>query len=336
MASLDSKDKKILFAVNNEARQPLSKIASETNLPRHVVKRRLEQLEKTKIIKAYKLKINHQLLGQEEYEVYLRLMDFDGQRTKKLIKSLVANNHVSWIGLCFGNYDLKISFYAKNNKEFFGILSESLTGFRDIIKAQETLSLTKKYKMDSSLFLETILKEKFSPNTKNEKVFISKKRTKKTEKVILDSNDKKLISLLSKKPTATLSELSKELNMSLQGVKNRLEALYAQKIILGTSALINGQALGFIWATCLFKLALDENGEEELEKYTLTMSGTTSAVRLLGKWDLGVTFFSESIKDLQESINDFKAKFKDNIKDYDSLIILESYKYPLIPECILE
>ena len=105
---------------------------------------------------------------------------------------------------------------------------------------------------------------------------------------------------------------------------------------MNTKTLINGQTLGFVWATCLFKLNLTEEQEEILERYILNMAGTTSAVRLIGRWDLGITFFSESVQELQTNMNDFKSAFKDGIKDYDSLIILDSYKYPLIPTCVLE
>lgn len=328
---LDSRDKKILFVLNKDARIPLSKIAKLTSTPRHVVANHLNRLEKTKIIKAHKLKINYTLLGWQEYEVYLRLTGANKDKIDALRDSLVKNKHVSWVGFCFGNYDIKMSFYARDNPDFYNIFSDSLKGYRDLITSHETVSITKKYKIDSSLFLGSILKEKFNPNiiTKTEGSFSG-------EQTLLDHKDKETLLALGKDPQMSFSELSKHIKTTLQGAKKRVASLERKKIILGTSALINGQKLGFVWATCLFKLNLGEVQEEKLEKYVLCMSGMTTAVRLLGKWDLGISFFSKSIKDLQQSINDFKAIFKDCIRDYDALIILESYKYPLIPECVFE
>jgi Lrp/AsnC family transcriptional regulator, leucine-responsive regulatory protein len=333
MKPLDIKDKKILHLINKDARISLADISRETNTQRNVVKAKLLRLEREKIIKSYKLNLDYKLLGFEEYEVYLRLSGVDNDSMEKIIKSLIRNKNVSWIGVCFGNYDIKLSLYAKNNQDFHEILNNTLSGFKEHIKAQEIVGITKKYKMDTTLFLSRILKENFNPffikDEKNE-------AQKTTKRIVLSLRDKKIINYLSHNSRATLSELSKETNMTVQGVKNRFDALLEKKIILGTKALINGQTLGFIWATCLFKLNLNEEQEEILERYILGMSGTTSAVRLIGRWDLGITFFSESTKDLQKNINDFKSAFKDSIKDYDSLIILDSHKYPSIPECVLE
>jgi Lrp/AsnC family leucine-responsive transcriptional regulator len=331
MLNLDSKDKKILGALNEDARLTNSEIAKKFNIPRHIIKRRIEKLEHDKVIKAYKLKLNYKLLGWQEYEVYLRLMAQDKQKVDELIKALIKNKHVSWIGTCFGNYDIKMSFYARDNQDFYKIFSSSLKGYKAHIKTHEVLIITKKYKMDPSLFLGTVLNDKFVP-----KINIPSAGIPPTKPLFLNEKDLKLIELLGVNPKTTLSSLSITLGITLQGVKKRISSLEKRNIFLGTSALINGQTLGFIWSTCLFKLSLNDEQEEDLEKYISGMSGTTSAVRLLGKWDLGVTFFSETIKDLQQNISNFKTRFKECIIDYDSLIILENYKYPEIPKCVLE
>ncbi len=331
MKALDVKDKQILHSLSNNARVSFSDLSRISGIPRNIVKNRITNLEKNKIIKAYKLTVNYKLLGFEEYEVYLRLSGVDKEKMESIINSFINHKNVSWIGVCFGNYDIKMSFYARNNHEFQDVLTDALSGFKEHIKAQETVGITHKYKMDNTLFLNTILREKFNPFTKNEELLKeNKKRT------TLDDKDRKIMLALSKNPKANLSELSKATNLTIQGAKNRLDSLYSRNIIMNTKTLINGQTLGFVWATCLFKLNLTEEQEEILERYILNMAGTTSAVRLIGRWDLGITFFSESVQELQTNMNDFKSAFKDGIKDYDSLIILDSYKYPLIPTCVLE
>ncbi|MFA6073349.1 MAG: Lrp/AsnC family transcriptional regulator [Candidatus Woesearchaeota archaeon] len=359
--NLTLNDKKILYVLNVDSSLSIVAIEKITKIPRNVITNRLKKLEISKIIKAYKLNINYKLLGFEEFEVYLRLMGNDNKKKKELIQKLTEHKNISWIGTCFGNYDLKLSLYAKNNQELYSILLDALNGYKEYIKAQEIVSVTRKYKMDKSLFLSTILKEQINfdinksinskitieqSNKQHDKEKQNNKQNKaqkienklklnyKTEQ--LDSVDKTLILELSKNPRSKLITLANATNLSIQGVKNRITSLQKRQIIFGSSALINGQILNNIWATCLFKLTLDESQEILLEKYILTMSGTTSAVRLIGRWDLGITFFSISIDDLQTKINDFKAAFKDQIKDYDSLIILENFKYPKLPQCVLE
>jgi len=81
----------------------------------------------------------------------------------ELLHLFIENRNVSWIGTCFGNYDIKMSFYAHNNQEFQDVLSSALSGYKEHIKAQEVVGITKKYKMDNTLFLSMVLKENFNP-----------------------------------------------------------------------------------------------------------------------------------------------------------------------------
>jgi DNA-binding Lrp family transcriptional regulator len=332
--SLDEKDKKIISSLIRDASLSFAEIEKETKIPRYVVANRIKKLEKKEIIKAYKLSVNYKILGLEEFEIHLRLMGIDEQKMVEIIKNIEKNPHVSWIGRCFGNYDLKINVFAKSNSELYTIVNDALKEYREFIKAQEISSITKKHKTDKTSFLRTILES----NT----LSVSEEKGKKESEKIrssdstpkLDSVDLGIIKHLGKNPRIKLTELSKKTNLTVQGVKNRINSLYSRKIILGSSALLNGQKLGYIWATCLFKITLTEEQEKPLEQHIYSLPNASSAVRLLGKWDLGITFFDTSVKALQERINEFKGMYKDNIKDYDSFIILDIYKYPELPECI--
>lgn len=329
---LDEKDKIILVVLNRDASLSFTDIEKETKIPRHVVANRIRKLEKGKIIKAYKLDINYRLLGWEEFEVHLRLMGVDDNKMLEIISDIQKNHHVSWIGTCFGNYDIKINVFAKNNSECYSIVNECLKKHREYVHAEEITSITLKLKTDGNVFLRSLL-------DMNELHIEAGKRRERTENSAahsLDDTDKIIIRDMGKNARVRLTELSKAAGLTIQGTKNRIDSLYSRKIILGSTTLIHGPSLGKIWGTCLFKMNLNIEQEKALEKHLYSLRNTSSAVRLIGKWDLGITFFDRSVKALQAQINDFKGMFKDNIKEYDAFLILDIYKYPQLPECIFE
>jgi DNA-binding Lrp family transcriptional regulator len=332
---IDEKDKKILTLLVNDSSLSYSEIQKETKIPAYVVANRIRKLEKSTIIKGYKLLINYPLFGFEEFEVYLRLMGADTKKTLDIIHDLEKDPHVSWIGTCFGSYDLKLNVLAQSNAELYSTLYELFKKHRDLIKGEEISSITKKHKSDKLIFIRSILQDEtlsikdISEQKQYKTAIEARKKT-----FILDKTDLTIIKTLGLNPRIRLSELAKITKLTLQGVKNRVDALKQKRVILGSSTLINGQALGFVWSTCLFRTNLSEVQEEILKKHIYTLKNTSSAVRLIGKWNLGITFFEKNIDAVQQRINEFKGMFKDNIEGYDSLVILEIYKYPKLPECL--
>ena len=75
MEKIDKKDLRILYELDKNARQPVSKIAKRVALSNEVTAYRIKRLEKIGLIKGYYTIIDYSLLGYTDYKVLFKLKE---------------------------------------------------------------------------------------------------------------------------------------------------------------------------------------------------------------------------------------------------------------------
>ena len=95
MVQLDVKDRKILYELDKDARQPLSKIAKKIGLSRESILYRLKKFFKQGIIRNYLSVINMAKLGFTHHKIYVKLHNITEIQEKQMI---------DYFGEKLGNY----------------------------------------------------------------------------------------------------------------------------------------------------------------------------------------------------------------------------------------
>lgn len=333
---IDLKDIKILSILSQNGRETYSKIAKKIGLSNDSVKNRITKLEKNEIIKAFKINLNYSKLGFLEYDLYLKLKNYNEKELKQIISSFENSFNVTWIGTCFGKFDLRISLIVKNNNELINLIESQEKKLSKYITEIKTCYLIEKYKINqikiiSNLFnietqkIETLFKNKIK---KVENKLIQSKNLK------LDETDKKIIFQLNGNPRENLVKISSKINLTPEAIKYRLKELNNKEILNGTSAIINGNTLNKIWAVFLFKL--ESSQSNEFINFISKNKNVSSFVKIMGEWNYSVSVFANNVKEIHQILMEFRNKFPNLIKDYEMLLIFETYKYPQIPKCILK
>src|SRR3989344_2167023 len=88
---LDQKDKKILAALDLNARESNSVIAKQLQLSKNIINYRINQLEQQKIIKSYKTIIDFSKIPLTYVRVYLDLYEFHPEKEDELVQYLSKN-----------------------------------------------------------------------------------------------------------------------------------------------------------------------------------------------------------------------------------------------------
>jgi len=70
----------------------------------------------------------------------LYLYDFSNER-RTLIENLLMQNNISSINICFGNADLLIDIHIKNVNEIYGLMSNLMNEFPEIVKDFEIFAV---------------------------------------------------------------------------------------------------------------------------------------------------------------------------------------------------
>src|SRR3989338_7862774 len=98
---LDVKDKRILIALDMDARKPDSSIAKIVGLSKQLTNYKIKRLEKLKLIESYYQVIDHTKLGLQLYRIALKLENVTKEKEHEILNYL--KNHASWIVSVLGN-----------------------------------------------------------------------------------------------------------------------------------------------------------------------------------------------------------------------------------------
>ena len=95
--AIDSLDLKILAELDNDARIPNTRIAKKLRVNKNVVNYRINNLEKTGIIKGYYTIIDAYKLEYQGYRLYLKFQYADPIKEEEIMTHFVKLKNTLWI-----------------------------------------------------------------------------------------------------------------------------------------------------------------------------------------------------------------------------------------------
>ncbi|MFH1828821.1 MAG: Lrp/AsnC family transcriptional regulator [Nanoarchaeota archaeon] len=230
---LHVKDKKIIYQLDLNSRQPNSKIAKKVGLSKDVVNYRIKNLEKLGFIRGYYTIIDFSKLGYFGMRVYLKLFDATPAKEKEIIDYLVKSKKVFFIAEIEGHFDIALGVWIRELYEFEDFYSKFKEKFKLQIGQEQTSIFTKVHHFHRAY----LLNKKFD-DTKPE-VFGKEKIIQHDE---LDINILKLLCQNSRIPTI---EIAQKLKKPARTIAFRIKQLEKKKIIQGYRVIFDFGLLGY-------------------------------------------------------------------------------------------
>jgi DNA-binding Lrp family transcriptional regulator len=312
---LDLKDRKILNEIEMNARISHSQLAKKIKTSKQVVKYRIENLEKKNIIQGYFAIIDLLKLGYSIYIIYLKFQELSSKQQNIWHKQIDKNKNVLSTGRNAGEWDLTIVLRAKNNQELDKIFKQITKGKEDKIKKKIITT-----QIESTYFTETVLYGKQGKES----------TTGGGKLVDINKKDEKIIEILAKNCRISLINIAEKVNMSPNGVKERIKKLEKEKVIVGYKTKINYELLGFLhFRVFIHAKKISDEFYEKIKKFLKQKGSVESIGRFWGYADIDFRIHPKTIFDLYSIISELKDKFINNIIDIDSMIIVgwESINY---------
>lgn len=337
---LNKTDIKILFLLSQNSRRTISSISKLLSLSNDSIKKRIVKLENSELIKAYKVNINFNLLNFKEFDLYFKLKNYSQNDLNKIIDFLRNCKYITWIGTTFGKYDLRLSIVVKSSFEVSEFIESFKLTFKGYLINYLILEILEKYKIPqekiySNLFdVEKSFFNNLSNYSKNNEKIKFQNSISFSQNQTLSNSDKKIISVLNLKPNNSLVNISNKINLTPESVKYTIEQLKNKDIVKSFSIILDTTKLNKIWSVFLFKLDLDNS--KKFLFFLKNQKNISAFVKLLGSWDYSVTVFADNIEEIHRILMDFRNNFPDLILDYEMLLLFETYKYPILPEVILQ
>ncbi|MFH1521714.1 MAG: Lrp/AsnC family transcriptional regulator [archaeon] len=158
---LNLKDKKLLYELDINSRQPCSQIAKKIGLSTEVVNYKLKKLEENNIITNYQTIINLSKLNILIFKICLSLQYLKVSKFQEIIEKLKKNNSIKWIVSCNGRWDLIITSETDSIENIATLKDEILSHFKNKInkKAMSIVVEAQNYNRDYLIDDKTLIKK---------------------------------------------------------------------------------------------------------------------------------------------------------------------------------
>ena len=141
-AKLKKIDLEILKYLANNSRIKITDLAKKLNVSVTVIRYRLKQLEKNKIIVGYKYALNPKLLNYETCKAFISFKNVTEEKRKRLINYCKLNQNVINIVLTIGSWDMEVELEVEDFEQYYKIINDIQEKHNDMIKSYESVLLS--------------------------------------------------------------------------------------------------------------------------------------------------------------------------------------------------
>ena len=120
-SDLDDVDKKIIQALTDNARIPVSDLARFVNLSRNAVTHRIQRLEKSNIIKGYQVILGDGFPARDAVVAIMMVYRKDRMRNKEVIKYVEKVSEIVSCYIMSGDYDVILNVQARSHERIHQI-----------------------------------------------------------------------------------------------------------------------------------------------------------------------------------------------------------------------
>ncbi len=273
---LSDRQRRILSYVELRAQESTRSVARALKLREHLVQYELDQLSERGIIEGRIPILNPELLGFNEYTLYLSLCtDTRGVRAGilDLIKSLTG---ISWLSESGGEFQYFLSICAAHVLEISNLLGHISDRYGSVIFDKQFAAIRsfsafgRKYLCDRS------------------HKFVALEYSASTQRAshVLDEIDWRILSVLSEPSLDSLRSLAKRAQIPVSSFMRRLETLERHKVVVGYAYQLNLRQHGVqIYKLLLYTRGMNSKGRSELYQACAAHPYIITFMETIGPWD---------------------------------------------------
>ncbi len=320
---LDMKDKKILYELDNDARQPLSKIAKKVGLSKEVVNYRIKAMEKQGIIEGYYTALDLSKIGYMFCRILIKLHGVSPKKENEIINYCKSSPYIGWMFTVDGSWDIALAIYVKNIKDWEMVCDGLMHRYGKFISDKHVSIATTVYHFRHNYLFDT---HDYSQYILGD-----------TEKVELAATDLKILEMLAKNARMPTTYIAKHLNLSSNAVKYRIRNMIKNKVIIAFRPKINVNKVGYEYYKVFLMLKdIDKERVNKLIGYLRMHPNVIYITKAIGISDLEFEIILKNRSELHKMLKEIKLRFSDIIKDYDTMLFTEELLVNYFPKgCLL-
>ncbi|HLC69145.1 MAG TPA: Lrp/AsnC family transcriptional regulator [Candidatus Bilamarchaeaceae archaeon] len=317
---LDETNRRILFALDEDAFQSLAALSRKTGISKQVIRYRMLEMQQKGILRRCCVIVNTAKIGLSFFKFYLKYKNVNKELESEMVEFFDANKNVGLVDTCDGKYDMFIGIWAKDTHELYNIY-KSL--FKDYGKFFEDITVS---------IVETAFNSKrgylIGQYTSSEVPLFGGEITE----IEIDDIDKKLLGLLSNNARMKLVDIAKVLKITPNAVSYRIKQLKARGVIQGARIVLDRNKIGYLTYKVLVKI--DSFDEAEVRRFIRYLTQYPNIIDIdlcMGEWNVELDVEIENYQAFHELMIKLRTEFSKLIKNYDSLLVFAEHTYTYYP-----
>ncbi len=316
-------DYKVLFELDNNARQSYGEIAKKIKTSKQVVSYHLNGLIKDNYIKKFLTIFDLSKLGLILHKIYFRLINVNEEKELEILRFLKEHKNVAWLVRTEGIYDLAFALHTKDVIELNKVLLEIENKYGDFISEKVVNRV-----ITGEFFHRDYLTNEKTSSFRKGVVFQTQEEKKK-----LDEIDWKIIAALSRNSRVNVVDIAKKTPISADAIGKRIKNLEKIGVIKNYIVVLNDSKLNQLHYKVLLKIThFNENLERKLLEFCRQHRNITFYNKNIGAWEIELDMEVNKSEDFREIMREIKWKgFAKYIKEYFSLIVYDVLKFDFAP-----
>lgn len=319
---LDIKDRKILFALEQNARQTNVALAKEFSIAPDVIQYRIDRLMNRGVLKYFLGYINFAKLGYVDYGLHLSTQKMTRKQEQVFVEFFTNHPYVPYFCRTGGTYDYVIDLLARDPISLMELVTEITNKFGDFLYQQEIVT-----RIHATHFAKQYLLDACKPPSPS--TYFGGRIDRRLQ---IDEIDDHILRILGTNARAKLVDIAEQIGLSDTAIAQRIKRLEDADLITGYFAWIEPQSFGIQNFNLLLKHQNFRAGDEDqLFEFCRVHRHVVWLIKTLGRWDFEIAVEVKNQEQLQDVLYELKDNFSRIIQRIEFAPIFHTLKYSLYP-----
>jgi Lrp/AsnC family leucine-responsive transcriptional regulator len=314
---MDKRDKRLLWELDQDCRQPTTRLAKKLRIPVSVANYRIERLVRKGFITRFVAMVNYAGFGLSTYKVYLQFQGMTAEAEKEVLAALTRDRRIGYVARYSGQWDLVFAVYTNQSGAFDRILSDFMDRYSGFIlrKALSILVEVEVYNRD--YFLERQGTQK--------KVFGS------TEVGNIDEKDKSILKFLQENARASVVDMALKLKLTARQVAYRMRQMRKEGIIIAYRVDLDHAKMGLeFYKAFITTHRYSKEKDRSFRTYCMQQPHCLHLVKSIGDWDYELEFEVEGHSQFNAMLKEMRQRFGEFIRTIDTVLIEKELKFEFL------
>ena len=303
MLDLDLLDRKLMWALDLDARAPATQLARQLKQSKETINFRIKRLLERGALKGFYTAFNTSKLGWFYYKLYLKFANTTPEREREIIAYLKQGEHVAYLASMEGRYDCVLLVIARTAAELKDFVHPFMKRYGYFVQEHDLTTLLIVHRLNNKFLYD---------GGKN----ADWNYPAELGGYSLDAIDSKIVRSIASHARKPITEIAKEAGVEPAVARYRIKRLEHDNVILAYVSAPGFDKLGLRFVQLNISLK-DPTATKSIISYFAMTNRCLFAIEMIGKYDLTIEVHVRDDAELRDIMDGFRTRFAAQLNECD-------------------